>query len=238
MLRHRSIRRYRPEPIGEEMVRAILSCAQMAPTSSNKQAYSVIGVTDPTARRRLAEVADGQEEIEECALFLVWCADLHRIRSTLDRIGAPMAYDNLEEFIVATIDVALAAENALVAAESMGLGGVIIGSLRNDPGAVAELLDLPELVYPAFGMCLGYPAEDPCVKPRLPQRIVYHEGRYRSEGFREGLADYDSVMRDYYLRRSDEGRDTTWSSEMARKFRQPERPHMRAFLEGQGFRFD
>ncbi len=77
IIRHQSIRRYAPRPIDERTVDAIIACAQAAPTSSHKQAYSVIRVTDPDVRRQLAVVADEQEWVEEAPLFLVWCADLY-----------------------------------------------------------------------------------------------------------------------------------------------------------------
>ena len=236
--RHRSIRHYRPDPVDARTVDAIIASAQAAPTSSHKQAYSVIRVTDADVRRRLAIVADDQEWVEEAPLFLVWCADLYRIRVALDAVDAPMAYDNIEEFVVATVDVTLAAAHAFVAAESLGLGCVMIGGLRDDPGVVTELLGLPELVFPIYGMCLGYPAEDPGLKPRMPRSLVLHEDRYEPEKLAPGLAEYDRIVRRYYLDRTDGERDTTWTAEMARKFSEPQRPHLRGFLDRRGFRFD
>ena len=118
--RHRSIRRYLPEPVAEAALDAILASAQASPTSSHKQAYSVIRVTDADARRQLAVVADDQEWVEEAPLFLVWCVDLHRIRAALTPIEAPMAYENVEEFVVGVVDTTLAAAHAFVAAESLG----------------------------------------------------------------------------------------------------------------------
>jgi FMN reductase (NADPH) len=236
--RHRSIRRYRPEPVAEAALDSILASAQASPTSSHKQAYSVIRVADAAVRRELAVVADDQEWVEQAPLFLVWCVDLHRIRVALTPIDAPMAYDNVEEFVVGVVDTTLAAAHAFVAAESLGLGGVLIGGLRNDPATVTRLLGLPELVFPLFGMCLGYPAEDPGLKPRLPRSLVLHEERYRADGLADDLDDYDHTVARYYLERAENDRRTTWTSEMARKFAEPQRPHLRAYLDGQGFRFD
>jgi len=236
--RHRSIRRYLSEPVAEAALDAILASAQASPTSSHKQAYSVIRVTDAAVRRELAVVADDQEWVEQAPLFLVWCVDLHRIRVALTPIDAPMAYDNVEEFVVGVVDTTLAAAHAFVAAESLGLGGVLIGGLRNDPATVTRLLGLPELVFPLFGMCLGYPAEDPGLKPRLPRSLVLHEERYRADGLADDLDGYDRTVAQYYLERAENDRRTTWTSEMARKFAEPQRPHLRAYLDGQGFRFD
>ena len=238
MTRHRSIRKYTDESVPEEVVEAILRSAQAAPTSSHKQAFSVVRVLDPVKRRGLAAVADDQEWVEECPLFLVWCADLHRIRVAVARLDAPMVHENVEEFLVATIDTTLAAATAFAAAESLGLGGVFIGGMRNDPARVTEILGLPPLVYPVFGMCLGYPADDPWLKPRLPLAVVYHRDRYDDSGYPAALNEYDAITHTYYVEREGENRVTTWSHEMARKFAISQRPHMRAYLESQGFVFD
>jgi FMN reductase (NADPH) len=237
--RHRSIRAYRDEPVAEEMVDAILAAAQAAPTSSHKQAYSVIRVRDPEVRRRLAVVGDDQEWIEEAPVFFMWCADLHRIKVVLDRVESPMAYDNVEEFVVACVDTTLAASYAFVAAESLGLGGVLIGGMRNDPDTVTRLLELPQLVFPMYGLCLGWPAEDPWLKPRLPRSVVVHEERYQPDAtILAGIEAYDAEVSRYYVEREGGNRTTTWTSEMARKFAEAQRPHLRAYLDAQGFRFD
>ena len=235
---HRSIRRFRPEPIDEATVDALLACAQAAPTSSHKQAYSVVRVTDPAAKQILAVIAEEEEWFDQAPLILVWCADLHRIRTVVHAAGQPAAYDNMEEFMVATIDATLAAAYAYVAAELLGLGGVLIGGLRNDPARVTEVLGLPQLVAPLFGMCLGYPAEDPQSKPRLPRPAILHVDRYDADTILPEVDAYDEVVSRYYEERETNRRRTTWTSEMIRKFAQAERPHMRDYLESQGFRFD
>ena len=236
--RHQSIRRYSANDVDQRTIDAIISCAQAAPTSSHKQAYSVIRVNDRDVRRQLAVVADDQEWVEEAPVFLVWCADLYRINQVVADAGATTAYDNIEEFVVATVDVTLAAAHAFVAAEALGLGGVMIGGLRNDPATVTRLLALPRLVFPIYGMCLGYPAEDPGQKPRLPQSVVLFEDRYDSDRVVREVAAYDDVVREYYRVRESNERETTWTSEMVRKFAEPQRTHLRAYLDRQGFRFE
>lgn len=236
--RHRSIRKYKPDSILPDQLEAIVRSAQMAATSSNMQAYSVVGVTDPRIKRKLAALAGDQAWVEQCPLFLVWCADLHRLRVACDKQDTEMMYGTMENFIVATVDVALAAQNAAVAAESMGLGIVYIGGIRNNTQAVSELLQLPQLVYPVFGMCLGYPDHDPSIRPRLSPRAIYHENKYDGQKYPEEIDQYDAVMSRYYWERTKGKRDTSWSEEMADKFRQANRTHMRPFLDNQGFRFE
>lgn len=236
--RHRSIRKYKAKQLAPGQIEAIVRSAQMASTSSNVQAYSIIGVTDPALKKELAVLAGNQAYVEQCPLFLVWCADMYRLREACSMQETEMVHGVMENFIVATVDVALAAQNAAVAAESMGLGIVYIGGIRNNPGEVSRLLKLPKLVYPVFGMCVGVPDHEPGMRPRFDMEAVYHHNAYDAGRVRQHIEKYDRVMRDYYLERTKGKRDTTWSKEMADKFRQPVRAHMLSFLEEQGFRFD
>ncbi|MDT8267893.1 nitroreductase family protein, partial [Roseomonas sp. DSM 102946] len=147
------------------------------------QAWSVVAVTDPDSKRRLAAVAGGQRHVEQCPLFLVFLADLSRHARLAERTGRPLeGLPFLETFLVAALDAGLAAQNAVVAAESLGLGTVYIGALRNDLEAVAAELGLPPGATAVFGLCVGYPAPDGgAVKPRLPQSAVLHHERYDPE---------------------------------------------------------
>ena len=140
-----------------------------------------------------------------------------------------------EQFIIATVDTALYAQNMVVAAESVGLGICYIGALRNDPARVTEILDLPQQVYPVFGLCLGYPDQDPEVKPRLPLSVVLKENSYSTDGEVEAIAAYDEEMRAYYAARTANQKAQGWSEQMAGLLGREGRPHMLAFLQGQGF---
>lgn len=146
-----------------------------------------------------------------------------------------MAAGYTEQFVIATVDAALVAQNTLLAAESIGLGGVYIGGIRNDPQSVCELLDIPDLVYPVFGMCLGYPAEIPEQKPRLPLAVILRKNSYVSEDEEPLLEEYDQHCRQYYQLRSSDSRKDCWTRQVADMMGHPMRPHMRAFLEKKGF---
>ncbi|UCE30002.1 MAG: nitroreductase family protein, partial [Burkholderiales bacterium] len=168
-----------------------------ASTSSNKQFWSVVAVEDAARKARLARLANGQKHIEQAPLQLVWLADLSRIRAVAETRGAEVAaVEYLESFLVAAIDAALAAQNAAVAAESLGLGIVYIGAMRNHPEAVAEELGLPPACFAVFGMCVGYPdpAVATAVKPRLPQEAVLHRERYMSAQ-QDAIQRYDAHHR-------------------------------------------
>jgi FMN reductase (NADPH) len=234
LLRHRSIRRFKQQAVEAEKVEAIIRSAQMAPTSSSIQAYSVIGVTDDSLRGKLAELS-GNVHVAQCPIFLVWCADLHRLGQACEAHGQTIVNDTVESFLLATVDTALAAQNAATAAESLGLGICYIGGIRNRIAEVAEVLAVPRLVYPVFGMCVGYPDQEPLVRPRLPLKAVYHENRYDDRGTQEELAAYDETYRDYLLERSGGKNGARWTEQMAARMGKPDRVHMRSFLESQGF---
>ncbi|MDR6879162.1 oxygen-insensitive NADPH nitroreductase [Bacillus sp. 3255] len=229
---HRSIRKFKDEPVPSQQLNAILLTAQAASTSSNMQAYSVIRVTDGGLRERLAELAGNQAYVSECPEFLVWCADLHRYAQAVRLHADTPVTGNAENLVIATVDAALAAQNAAVAAESLGLGVVYIGGLRNKPAEVSQLLGLPQLVYPVFGMCIGMPDQEPLQRPRLPQEAVCHENRYTYKA--DTVRKYDETVRAYMHSRTGGKVDTTWSKEMAAKALRP-REHMKAFLNAQGF---
>lgn len=234
---HRSIRKFEDRALDDHTVREIVACGQSAASSSNVQAVSVIQVKSPEKRQRLAELAGGQGYVSSAGAFLVYCADLHRPASACAAQGGQFEPGMTEHFMIATIDVALSAQTAVIAAESMGLGICYIGGLRNNPAEVAELLQLPDQVYPVFGLCLGYPAQDPEVKPRLPLDAVLMQEVYDQESQADHVAEYDKALSDYYLSRTGGNKDSDWSREMKALVGKESRPHMREFLAGRGFTF-
>ncbi|MDP4089634.1 MAG: oxygen-insensitive NADPH nitroreductase [Bacillota bacterium] len=233
---HRSIRKYREKAIEEEKVSLIIEAAQSASTSSFIQAYTILRIEDREKRNKIAELAGNQIYIQECPLFLVFCADLNRHKMACEMHGTEMAEGYTESFITATVDAALAAQNAMIAAESVGLGGVYIGGIRNNPEEICRLLNIPVNVYPVFGMCLGYPDDNPDKKLRLPADIVFKKDEYATEGDLERLGKYDAELKDYYLDRTKGMRADTWTDMMARHMSTVQRPHMKGFLEKHGFK--
>ncbi|MGI9616950.1 MAG: oxygen-insensitive NADPH nitroreductase [Acidimicrobiales bacterium] len=236
---HRSIRKFTDEAIPDETVAEIVRSGTAAATSSNIQATTVIRVRNPETRASIAEVAGGQKQIESAAAFMVWCADVRRSAIACRNAGGSVTTGMTEQFVIATVDVALAAQNAVVAAESLGYGICYIGAVRNDPQTVSDLLELPEDVYPVFGLCIGVPDQDPEVKPRLPLDLVLREETY--DGGDAGpdevarIGDYDDEMRAYYRSRTGGRKESSWSEEMAGLLDGERRPHMRRFLANRGF---
>jgi nitroreductase len=222
LLGHRSVRRYQDRALPEGTLQLLVAAAQSAASSANLQLWSVIHVEDPALRRALADVAGGQQHVVQAPLFLVWIADLHRAGELARTRGlGAEGLGYLESLLVAAVDTALAAQNAVVAAESLGLGTVYIGALRNQAERVAEILGLPSNAFAVFGLCVGWPdPEAPsAVKPRLPQRVVLHRDRYElGESSHAAVGGYDALMQGFYAAHSMAVPEGGWSWHSARRF--------------------
>lgn len=232
MASHRSVREYRDGELDDAAVRAAVAAAQQAATSANVQAYCLLRITDPDERQRLAELAGGQAQVARSGAFFVVCGDLRRHRLVAQDAGAP-SVRNLEVFLLAAIDASLFAQNLVLAFESRDLGTCYIGGLRNRLPEVDALLELPDGVLPFFGLCVGEPAGDPGLRPRLPLDAVYFHDRYPSdERMRELVAEYDATMGEYYERRGKPGHD--WSGALWRMFREARRTDLAAYYRSKG----
>lgn len=211
LLAHRSTRGFKPDALPDGTLEMLIAAAQSAATSSNLQTWSAVAVDDPAVRAELAAIAGNQKHVEVCPIFLVFLADVSRNGRLAAEAGTELAgMPYLESFLVASIDAALAAQNAVVAAESLGLLTVYIGALRNDVQRVAGLLGLPPGATPVFGLCVGYaaPGREGEVKPRLPQAAVLHRERYDADDAAHRVA-YDPRMADFSAR--NEMGATTWT---------------------------
>lgn len=187
-----------PPPLPEHVIPTLTAAAQSAASSSNLQLWSVVAVEDKEKRTQLARLAGGQQHIIDAPLILLWVADLARPHTIASANEAPAeGFAFLESFLVAGLDAALAAQNAIVAAESLGLGTVYIGALRNQPEQVAALIDLPPNSAVVFGLVVGWPDDErPAdVKPRLPQAAVLHYEHYSSATQAEAIDRYDGTAR-------------------------------------------
>jgi nitroreductase len=242
--RHFSVRRYLSDPVPQDLVEAIVTAGQRASTSSNLQTFSVVAVTDPAKRARLAELCGKQQHVLQAPVFLAWCADLHRLDRGCQMRGYEQVTTYVENFLVAAVDAAIAMQNAALAAESLGLGMCYVGAIRNEPQAVIDLLELPRLVFPLSGMTVGWPAVEPFIRPRLPLKAVLHWERYGTEQEDEALAAYDRTMIETGIYRGrqvpvpgqeNEVEDYGWLEHSARRASQAARTQLRPVLVEQGF---
>jgi nitroreductase len=234
LLNHRSVRAYTHQTITQDTIDLLIAAAQSASTSSNLQAWSVILVQDSNRKETLATLAGHQQHVREAPLFMVWLADLSRFQRLAEHYHRTVeALPYLETFLVGCIDASLAAQNTLIAAESMGLGGVYIGGIRNHIDQVAEVLALPPSVFPVFGLALGYP--DPHqhtdIKPRLPQSLVAFHEQYPStfEDEYATTAQYDVALQHFQTKQNMPNHN--WSELVLKRLRNVSALHGREKLK-------
>jgi len=232
---HKSIRQYTDQNIDSALLEELIAAAQGAASSSFIQAYSIVQVTQPEHRQQIASLAGGQKWVEQAAEFLVICADLTRVEYCSQKQGLGKLEGQTEHFIAATTDATFMAQNLMLGAESVGLGAVFIGGIRNDPQQVAELLALPDQVYPIFGLCLGYPDAEPELKPRLPVANILHKDQYDTSRCAADVEAYDAQMQAYYASRDSNQKQSNWSEQTAAAVQKKKREHMLSFLQARGF---
>lgn len=202
----------------------MVAAAQSAPTSSNLQTWSVIAVESQERRDQLAQLVGQQKHLSAAPLVLVWLADLSRIA----RLGQaqdrePVGLHYLDTFLMGVIDAALAAQNAVIAAEAMGLGTCYIGGMRNQPEKVAEVLGTPKNVFPVFGLVVGHPdpARPADVKPRLPQEAVLHREQYQVPvDQQQEIGNYNDTLRSFM--REQGMKEMDWSKQVVDRLGSPE----------------
>jgi nitroreductase len=245
MLSHRTVRAYLDTPVPESAIELMMAAAQSAATSSNLQTWSVVAVQDPDRKARLADCAGSQAHIREAPLLLIWLADLSRLDRTAQRIGSPSDANRfMEMFLVAAIDATLAAQNAVLAAEALGLGTSYIGAMRNRPEQVAAELGLPSNVFAVFGLTVGSP--DPkrptSIKPRLPQSLILSRETYTAPPQVEAqvVEDYDALMQAF--QRSQSMKEVPWSVQSSQRVAGPGslsgRDRLVEAIQAQGFKLD
>jgi FMN reductase [NAD(P)H] len=242
VLDRRVTRRYRAEPVPEPLLRTLLAAAQSAPSKSDLQQYSIVVVQDPV---RIATVADWigtMPWIKEAPVLLIFCGDLRRGRRLCDLRGLEHANDNVDTFLNATADAALAMAHMILAAEAADLGTCPVSYVRNHVERLAPLLRLPRGVFPVAGLTLGWPAERNAPSPRLPQSVVVHRERYDDSGLEAALPAYDALRPPARPRYPEihgarpEG--CRWSENSARQLSVPERFGLRTWLRQRGISLD
>ena len=234
MMTHQSIRKFSDEPVPQALIEEIVAAGQAASSSRFVQVTTVIQVSDKDQRETLQVASGGQVYVGSCPVLLVFCADLKRNQQICANRGIDMPTGFTEQALIASIDTAIFSQNTLLAAESVGLGGVYIGGIRNQPQMVTDCLGLPDQVVPLFAMCLGYPAQEPGLKPRLPLATVLHQETYTPLDMAQ-LADYDDLLSEYYVQRTNGKLQTTFSEHIEKTLNKEARPHMLGYLQDQGF---
>ncbi len=178
ILNHRSIRKYKDDPVSETLLNKILLAATRASTTGNMQVYSIIITTDEKIKKQLWEAHFKQNMVLQAPLILTFCADFNRFNKWCRQNEAEPGYDNFLSFFTAAIDALLAAQNAALAAEAEGLGICYLGTTTYNADQIIEILNLPAGVVPVTTLTAGYPDESPVLTDRLPLEGVIHHEKY------------------------------------------------------------
>ncbi len=176
---HRSIREYRSDSIGEDDLNAILHAATRASSSGNMQTYSIIITRDIERRRELWKMHFEQDMIIQAPLLLTFCVDWNRMNRWCRQSDAEPGFDNFLCFLVGFADALIAAQNAALAAESLGHGICYMGTTLCAVTELIKFFSLPADVYPATTLVVGKPAEDPENRARLPIDSIVHNEVYQ-----------------------------------------------------------
>ena len=233
---HRSIRSFLNKEISEDIIKELIDVAQAAPNSINGQQTSVIVVRDKEEKAKLAELSGGQACIKQAPVFFMFIADFYKIKLASEKVDIPLVItESVESIMVAAIDAGLSMQNVITAAESLGLGIVPIGGVRNSPKEVIEILKLPKFTYPLVGLVLGYPADHSKIKPRMPRESYRHDEVYNKEKLPAIINRYDEDMKKY-LKNIKGEKEVDWSSSIMSVYKYVYHPKVYQSLKRQGFK--
>ncbi|MGX7418803.1 oxygen-insensitive NADPH nitroreductase [Carnobacterium gallinarum] len=236
ILNHRSIRKFKDTALEKEQIELLVQAAQHTSSSNFLQNYSIIGITDQKKKAQLAKIGN-QPYIAESGHLFVMVADLHRNEAIAKEFEKDTSVlQSADRYLVAHTDAVLAAQTILIAAESMGLGGVFLGSLLNNAAEVISILELPTHTFPVLGIAVGYPDQEPQLKPRLPMEQIYHENTYNIQPQPvDSLKEYDATVSEYYDLRNANTRIDTFTNQAAKSMdaKNPTRMRLLEFLHQQ-----
>jgi len=187
IMNHRSIRKYKSDPIEESILNDILLAGTRASTTGNMQVYSIIVTTDQEIKNQLSPCHFNQPMVKQAPVVLTFCADFNRFNKWCLQRKAIPGYDNFLSFFTAAIDALLAAQNVCIAAEERGLGICYLGTTTYTADKIIDVLKLPKGVVPITTVTLGYPDETPELTDRLPLASILHQQIYQD--FSEGDID-------------------------------------------------
>ena len=220
----KSVRAYTEQDIPEEAVREILTAATQAPTAGNQQLYTILRITDPDKKRLLSESCDHQPFIAQAKLVLVFCADCLKWYNAYLSVGLSPRRPGVGDLMLSVTDAAIAAQNAVTAAEALGIGSCYIGDIMENRELQCEILGLPRYVFPAVMAVFGYPTEQQKARqkpPRVPLEYIVQENGYHvlTDGElrsmlaqRTGGMGFDDWVRAFFERKY----DSDFSREMTR----------------------
>ena len=244
ILGRRTHRRYRPDPIPDDLLHVLLAAALSASSKSDLQQASIVVIMDRARQASIAEWIPAMPWIAQAPLFMVFCGDNRRQRRLAELRARPFPNDNLDQFMNAAVDAALVMQTFVLAAEAVGLGCCPISVVRNHMAKLTALLELPPAVFPVAGLCVGYPATAGRLSMRLPPAVTVHLDRYDDSGFADAVAAYDTRREtrratpresQRYVERFGYAEPYGWSEDKARQYSTPERHNFGPFIRRHGF---
>ena len=176
---HRSIRKYKRDPVSGDLLHTILAAGTRASTTGNMQVYSIVVTKDELIRKQLWECHFKQEMVLQAPVHITFCADFNRFNKWCELRKAVPGYDNYLSFFTAAIDALLVSQNVCLAAEEKGLGICYLGTATYNARRIIDILKLPKGVVPVAAVVLGYPDEAPGKTDRLPLESVVHHETYK-----------------------------------------------------------
>jgi nitroreductase len=242
---HRVHRRFLPRELPPALVRLLCACALSAPSKSDLQQADILVVRDQDKQRAIATLTPDMPWIAQAPLFLVFLADASRLPAIARLRGKPFPNDHLDLFFNAVADCAIVLTTFMRAAAAVGLGCCPISAIRDRPDVVSDMLALPPRVIPVAGLCVGWPAEQGDITPRLGLSTTLHEDRYRAGDLASEIAAYDrrrEAQHPYRRQRSPErwgeAAPYGWSEDKARQYAEPLRTDFGAFVRAKGFQLE
>jgi nitroreductase len=231
-----TVRAYDSKPLSQEEIETIIHSAMRAPTAGNMMMYSILEVKNQDMKEKLVTTCDNQPHIAKAPLVLIFLADMQRwydyytvsgIPEICEKISTPYRTPDESDLLLACCDALIAAQNTVIAAESMGIGSCYIGDIIENIEIHREMFNLPVWVFPITMLCYGYPKQDPSkriLKPRFPEKFIHFIDSYRRlsehdftkmfQGYQKEtlVKNAENLGQDYYLRKT--GSD--FSAEMSR----------------------
>lgn len=224
-LNERSVcRRYRADPVPEEVVRLLCATALSAPTKSDLQQATIVRVANKEKRAAICALLPGSPWLTQAPELFVFCADGWRLRRLFARRGIEFPNEHLDAFFNATVDAALALGAFVSAAELAGLGTCPISQIRDHVSKIDELLSLPDWVVPVAGLALGYPEAKEPMSVRLSLSATVQTDRYDTGAVERELDAYDARR----------GKD--WSGDKVKQYSRVMRGDFGAYVGRKRFR--
>jgi FMN reductase [NAD(P)H] len=247
VLSRKTVRRYRDRMPSEELLDLLVASALSASAKSDFQQASILRVRDPQKRAAIGALFPSMPWIGVSPVFFVFLGDARRLQRIGELRGKPIQNGTLEGFFNATIDAALAMQTMIICAEATGLGVCPISVIRNEVDKVADVLGLPDLVFPVAGLCVGYPSGEGFVSLRLPRGVTTHTDRYDDAALAAGIDDYDQRRNAIHAIPKEQQRSNAefgqaafygWSEDKARQAAKAEGAAFPPYLRAHGFSFD